>query len=154
MTTTTEVSAMNKAEIIAELENMVVARLFSRQPWLADRETISAYRRRLMQMGLVEEVRTEPPTRRITPLGKEVDVELFQVFMGLWDEWEVPMILKEYGFLDESECDAIWECASEAYEYSSEDNGESVLSEYVRRAYFDYGKASKICTEFSSNPSN
>jgi hypothetical protein len=33
---------MNKAEIIAELENMVVARLFSRQPWLADRETCSA----------------------------------------------------------------------------------------------------------------
>jgi hypothetical protein len=65
MTTTTEVSAMNKAKIIAELENMVVARLFSRQPWLADRETISAYHRRLIQMGLVKQVRTEPPTWQI-----------------------------------------------------------------------------------------
>jgi len=40
MTTTTEVSAMNKAQIIAELENMIAARLFSGQPWLADRETV------------------------------------------------------------------------------------------------------------------
>ena len=42
MTRTTEVSAMNKAEIIAELENMVAARLFSDQPWLADREACVA----------------------------------------------------------------------------------------------------------------
>jgi len=33
---------MNKAKIISELENMVVARLFGRQPWLADRETCAA----------------------------------------------------------------------------------------------------------------
>ena len=135
---------MNKAEIIAELENIVVARLFSRQPWLADPETISAYRQRLIQMGLVEQVRAEPPTWRITALGKEVDVELFQVFMGLWDEWEVPTILKEHGFLDESEFDAILECASEANEWTSEANAERLLSGHVKRAYFDYRKAAKL----------
>src|SRR5262249_46907281 len=96
MTTTTEVSAMNKAQIIAELENMVVARLFSRQPWPADRETISAVDRKLIQMGLVEVVCVELQTWRATPLGKELDVDLFQVFMGLWDEWEVPTILEDY----------------------------------------------------------
>jgi hypothetical protein len=42
---------MNKAKIIFELENMVVARLFGRQPWLADRETYSAVKRKLIQMG-------------------------------------------------------------------------------------------------------
>jgi hypothetical protein len=77
-------SAINKAEIIAELENMVAARLFSGQPWLADRETISAYHRKLIQMGLVEQVCVEPPTWQYTPLGKEVDIELYQVFIGLW----------------------------------------------------------------------
>ena len=51
---------MNKAKIIAELENMVVARLFSGRPWLADWETISAYNRKLIQMGLVEQVCVEP----------------------------------------------------------------------------------------------
>jgi hypothetical protein len=123
---------MNKAEIIAELENMVVARLFSRQPWLADRETCSAIHRKLIQMGLVFSV--EPSTWRHTPLGKELDVELFQVFMGHWNEWEVPMILEEYGFLSESEFDAICESKADA---------ESLLSGYVKRAYFEYRNASK-----------
>ena len=133
MTTTSEVSAMNKAEIIAALENMVAARLFSGQPWIADEETICAYDRKLIQMGLIEQVCDEPPTWRNTPLGNELDVDLFQVFLGLWDEWEVPKILKEYGFLDESEFDAI-------LGYTSEANPERLLSGYVKRAYFDYRK--------------
>ena len=128
---------MNKAEIIAELESMVAARLFSGQPWLADRETISAYDRKLIQMGLIEQVRDEPPTWRNTSLGNELDVDLFQVFMGLWCEWEVPLILKEHGLLTESEFDAIIECTSEA-------NAELLLSGYVKRAYFDYRKAAKF----------
>jgi hypothetical protein len=130
-------SAMNKAKIIAELENMVVARLFSRQPWLADRETISAYHRRLIQMGLVEQVRAEPPTWQITDLGKELDVDLFQVFIGLFAEWEIPSILEEYGLLHELEAEAILERMSEA-------NAERLLSGYVKRAYLDYRKASKF----------
>jgi hypothetical protein len=130
---------MNKAKIIAELENMVVTRLFGRRPWLADRETISAYHRKLREMGLVEQVRVEPPTWQYTPLGKEVYIELFQVFIGLWDEWEVPLILEQHGLLDESECDAIFdlECTSEA-------NAERLLSGYVKRAYFVYRKANKF----------
>jgi hypothetical protein len=131
------VSAMNKAKIIAELENMVVARLFSRQPWLADRETISAYHRRLIQMGLVEQVRAEPPTWQITDLGKELNVNLFQVFIGLFAEWEIPSILEEYGLLHELEAEAILERMSEA-------NAERLLSGYVKRAYLDYRKASKF----------
>ena len=99
---------MNKAKIIAELENMVAARLFGRQPWLADRETYSAVNRKLIQMGLVEVVCVKPRTWRSTPLGKELDVELFEVFMGLFDEWEVPMILEHYRLIDESEVDVIW----------------------------------------------
>ena len=136
MITTTEVSAMNKAKIIAELENMVAARLFSGRPWLADRETISAASRKLIEMGLMEQVRDEPFTWRITPLGKELDLDLFQAFMGLWCEWEVPLILEEHGLLTESEFDAIIEL--------SEADAETLLSGYVKRAYFDYRKASKF----------
>jgi hypothetical protein len=128
---------MNKAKIITELENMVVARLFGPQPWLADRETISAYDRKLIQMGLVEQVCVEPQTWRNTPLGKELDVDLFQVFIGLFDEWEVPSILEEYGLLSESEADAILERMTEA-------NAEGLLSGYVKRAYFDYRNATKF----------
>jgi hypothetical protein len=137
---------MNKAKIISELENMVVARLFGRQPWLADRETYSAVKRKLIQMGLVEQVRDEPLNReliqmgfdeplnrkliqrglveqvgdeplttwQITPLGKELDVDLFEVFMGIKWKCDVPIILAEHGLLNESEFDAILECMSDA----------------------------------------
>jgi hypothetical protein len=133
------VSAMNKAEIIAELENMVVARLFGGRPWLADRETISAVDRKLVQMGLMEHVRDEPQTWQVTPLGKELDVDLFLVFMGIFDECEVPGILEDHHLLDESEADVIYERMCQP-----QTTAESVLIGYVRRAYFDYRKATRF----------
>jgi hypothetical protein len=128
---------MNKAKIISELENMVVTRLFGRQPWLADRETSSAVNRKLIQMGLVELVCVEPETWGTSLLGKELDVELFLVFMGLFDASHIPIILELYGLIDESESDVI--CARMA-----KADAESVLSGYVKRAYFEYRKASKF----------
>jgi hypothetical protein len=122
---------MNKAKIITELENMVVARLFSRQPWLADRETCAAIDRKLLELGL-----WDPCGWQITPLGKELDVDLFFVFLGMMEEWEVPMILERYGLLDDSEADAF---------YSMETaDASAVLSGYVKRAYFEYRKATKF----------
>ena len=128
---------MNKAKIISELENMVVTRLFGRRPWLADRETASVYHQKLIEMGLLEEVLAEPQTWRITPLGKELDVDLFQAFMGLRYEWEVQLILDKYGLINDSEFNAIPECTSDA-------DAERLLNGYVKRAYFDYRKAAKF----------
>jgi hypothetical protein len=128
---------MNKAKIISELENMVVTRLFGRRPWLADRETCSAVHRKLVQMGLVEQVRVEPGTWQNTPLGKELHVNLFEVFMGVWSEWEVPMILQDYHLIDESEVEII-------YARMDKTDAEYVLSGYVKRAYFVYRKATKF----------
>jgi hypothetical protein len=65
---------MNKAKIIAELENMVIARLFSRQPLLTDPETCSAVNRKHIQIGLVEVVCVETQTWRSSPLGKGLDM--------------------------------------------------------------------------------
>ena len=115
---------------------MVVARLFSRQPWLADRETCSALHRKLVQMGLVECVCAETDTWRSSPLGKELDVDLFEVFLGLFDEFNA-MILEHYGLVDESEFDVI--CAR-----MDKDNAESILIGYVKRAYLDYRNATKF----------
>jgi hypothetical protein len=128
---------MNKAKIVAELEGMVVARLFGRHAWPADRETFCAINRKLIQMGLVEVVCVEPETWRSTPLGKELDVTLFEVFMGLFDEWEVPTILEHYRLIDESEVDVIWARMDKG-------DAESILIGYVKRAYFDYRKATKV----------
>ena len=137
MTTINELNDMNKAQIIAELENMAAVRLFSGQPRVADEETISAYHQKLTEMGLLEQVRAEPQTWRITPLGKELDVDLFQAFMGLRYEWEVQLILDKYGLINDSEFNAIPECTSDA-------DAERLLNGYVKRAYFDYRKAAKF----------
>jgi hypothetical protein len=126
---------MNKAKIIAEVEKMVVARLFSRQPWLADRETVSAVDRKLILMGLNERICAD--TYRATPLGKELDIDLFEVFMGLFDAWDAAEILKHYSLIDKSECEVI-------YARLSKEDAESVLIGYVKRAYFDYRKATKF----------
>jgi hypothetical protein len=123
---------MNKAKIISELENMVAARLFGRQPWTCD-----AVLRKLMQMGLVERVCAEPETWQSTPLGKELDVDLFQVFMGVICEWDVPMTLKEHGLLTKSEFDSILESTSDA-------DAKSLLDGYVKREYFVHRKVTKF----------
>jgi hypothetical protein len=136
-------ATMNKAKIIAELENMVVARLFGDQPWLADGETYCAITRKLIQMGLIE--RVCPRTLRSTPLGKELDVDLLQVFMGIIWEWDVPITLEEHGLLTESEFDAIIE--------SSEADAETLLGEYVKRAYFVYRKVTKFLHSIAGNRS-
>ena len=52
------------------------------------------------------------------------------VFLGLWDEWDVPVILKDYGVIDDLECEAIW-----AFLGAGRD-AETVLKKYVREAYF------------------
>jgi hypothetical protein len=70
-------------------------------------------------------------------LGKELDVDLFNVFLGITEEWEVPMTLERYGLIDNSEADAIYSRMEKA------DAG-AVLGGYVKRAYFDYHKATNF----------
>jgi hypothetical protein len=65
--------------------------------------------------------------------------------MGLFSEWDVPFILEQYRLIDASEADDI-------YARMSKDNAETVLSGYVKRAYFDYRKATKFCTETPITP--
>jgi hypothetical protein len=131
-----EISEMNKAEIVAELESMAWYRLFGCRQWLADWETAHAVHQKLIKMGLVEHISSN--TWRHTPLKKELDTELFEVFMGLFDEWEVPCILEDHRLIDECEIDSIYE------RMSTEANPESILVETVRRAYSDYRKATKL----------
>jgi hypothetical protein len=129
---------MNKAEIVAELEATAWHRLFNCRHWLADRETVWAVHQKLIEMGLVEQISSD--TWRNTPLGKELDINLFQVFMGLFDVWEVPYILEDHRLLDELESDSI--CTRTARKADPE----FVLAGVVRRAYLDldYGKATKF----------
>jgi hypothetical protein len=70
-------------------------------------------------------------------LGKELNVDLFEVFMGVWSEWEVPTILEEFHLIDKEEEDAMYARMEDA-------NAETVLRGCVKRAYYDYRKATKF----------
>jgi hypothetical protein len=129
-------SEMTKAEIVAELEAMAWHRLFNCRHWLADRETFWAAHQKLIKMGLVEYFSSDSWGN--TPLGKELDVDLFEVFIGLFDAWEVPYILEHHRLIDERESDSI--CAR----VMTKANPEFVLVAFVRRAYLDYRKATKF----------
>lgn len=133
--TTEETSEMTKAEIVAEVDAIAWNRLFTCRRWLADREVFSAVNRKLIKMGLVECVSSN--TWQATPLGRELDIDLLEAFMGLWAVWEVPLILEDHGLIDEWENDSICE------HMYTKTNPEIVLLGYVRRAYFDYHKATK-----------
>jgi hypothetical protein len=129
-------SEMTKAEIVAELEAMAWYRLFNSRQWFADRETVYAVNRRLMKLGLLERISSD--TWRNTPLGRELNLDLFEVFIGLWDAWEVPWILQDHRFIDEIEVDSLYA------QMHRRANPETVLLRYVRQAYLDYGKANKF----------
>jgi hypothetical protein len=129
-------SEVNKAEIVVELEAIAWYRLFDCRQWLADRETICALHHKLIKMGLVQQISSD--TWRNTLLGTALDVDLFQVFMGLFDVWDAPYILEDHRLIDEWQADSI--CARMARKA----NPEFVLAGVVRRAYLDYGKATKF----------
>ena len=128
-------SEMNKAEIVAELEAMAWHRLFNCRHWLADRETFWAVHQKLIEMGLVEHISSDPG--RNSPVGTELDVDLFKC------SWGSLMCGR---------------CHTSSKIIASSMNGraiafahawpgghrEFVLAGVVRRAYLDYGKATKF----------
>jgi hypothetical protein len=122
---------MNRGEIIRELEAIVYVRLFGPGPWLVNRETGPALEKRILQMGLRDE-----EGRRT--LRVELNIDLYELFAGMWDEGEVPMILCDYGLIDESLRDSLYD----RMEMGADP--ESVLRGVVRRAYLDFHKATQF----------
>jgi hypothetical protein len=129
---------MIRSKILAEVEAILHARLFGNGPWLIDRETGLALRRRLEQMGLEERVLGTSDTWRNTPLGSELHLNLIKVFMGLWDEWEIPMILEDHGLIDDLEAEHMLDLLGAG------GDPEVALKENVREAYVKYQKTTKL----------
>ncbi len=117
---------------------MVHSRLFGRRPWLADREACDAMGRKLRDMGLDEQVLGWPGAARSTNFGKEQHLDLVMVFMGLWDACEVPIILEDYGLIDDLECDKIYD------QLEAGVDPEHVMLRIVRQAYLEFYNSSQI----------
>jgi len=111
---------------------MMHFRLFGRCYWLADREACDALSRKLDDLGLQERVSGDEDTSRKRPLGNELPLDLIMVFLGLWDEWEMPNILERHGLIDEIDESRIYDLLA-----SSRDP-ERVLRPIVRKAFRDH----------------
>jgi len=123
---------MEKRTVVQGLHALMVTRLFGGCPWLADRKTCDALGRKLNELGLQEFVPGDNLTTRSTALGNELHVDLVMVFIGLWDEWEIPMILEDYGLIDEIDTDRIVELLETC------SDPERLLRPIVRKAYRNY----------------
>lgn len=123
---------IEKRAVIQGLHAMMVTRLFCGRPWLADRETCDALRRKLCELSLEEPVSGENHTTKSTALGNELRLELVMVFIGLWDECEIPWILESHGLIGEIECDRIVELLETC------NDPERLLRPIVRKAYRNY----------------
>jgi hypothetical protein len=123
---------MNRGEIIGELEAIVYVRLFGPGPWLVDRETGLSLEKRILQMGLRDEAQG-----RATRLGTELNIRLQELFMGMWDEGEIPGILYDYRLIDGSLRNNLYD----RMEMGADP--ESILRGIVQQAYLDYHQATK-----------
>ncbi|MFT5449058.1 MAG: hypothetical protein ACI9DC_004245 [Gammaproteobacteria bacterium] len=65
-------------------------------------------------------------------LGKELELDLVMVFIGLWCEWEIPRILETYGLIDEFEATRLYALIE------TSDDLDLELGPVVRKAYLDY----------------
>jgi hypothetical protein len=70
----------------------------------------------LFDMGL-EETCGEHTTRS-TELGKMVAIDLYMVFLGLWDPGDIPFILEPLGLFTDDEAMELWERIEDRKEVS------------------------------------
>ena len=127
---------MNKAIIIGRLHEIVDHYLLGAGAWPADRETLPAFWRTVREFGLEEDVPDSPRTTRSTALGKELKLDLLMAFVGAWDIWEVPYILEEHGYIEESEAEEL--CTGPLIE------AERKLRWHVLRAYLNFCNRSHL----------
>jgi hypothetical protein len=124
----------NKTEIATRLDTIASTRLFGDGRWLVDPETAIALDEALNAMGLQEQLPKN--SSRDTALGKEFNLSLQMVFMGLWEPWDMIHVLEEQRLLDEDEIDRLFDLLER-----SEEEYERALKTRVQRAYRDYHKA-------------
>jgi hypothetical protein len=126
-----------KHEIATRLAVISGTRLFGQEQWLVDREAAIKLNETLGAMGLREQVSAN--TFRNTTLGNELKVDLYEVFMGLWEPWDMIHVLEEHGLLDEYEVDHLFDLLQR-----DEEHYEPALKARVQQAYRNYHKATLL----------
>ena len=123
---------MDKAAVTTELHLILVHYLLELGIWPVDEEDLPELHKKFRALGLDEDVPGEEPgTTRNTALGDELNLRLMMAFLGVYDVWDVPMILEEYGYLTVDQTD-------ELYLHLGSREAEEKLRQHVHRAYLQY----------------
>jgi hypothetical protein len=123
---------MDKVDVVRDVHAMVAFRLFGSGQWRAHIETVDCILQKLHQLGLDEKVPGASETWQPTALGNELNLHLIMVFLGLWEEWEMLLILEKNGLIDEVEQERIFDLIETCAE------PERLVRPFVRRAYLQY----------------
>jgi hypothetical protein len=124
------------ATIFATLDALATKRLFYGDKWLVDSSTADALCATLLQLGVVENVPNQAKTTHYTSVGKDLKVDLQEVFMGLCDPWDAVSILEDYDLVAEDELELLYALLAKGEKYF-----EPMLRVRVQQAYRDYYNA-------------
>ena len=124
---------LNKTDVLTTIDTIVSKRLFGNGRWLVDgRPTADLLTKTLEELGLTQKL-PDGITHRYTRLGKELEIDLQSVFMGLYDLGDVIIILEGRNLLAINEVDALFELWEK-----HETQFEPWLRVRVQQAYRDY----------------
>src|SRR5215471_6826803 len=80
---------MNKSNSLNKLDAIATERLFGVGPWLVNnRDAAIALTKTLQPLGLEEPVSNTTDTFTLTNLGKQLNFDLYRIFVGLLEPWD------------------------------------------------------------------
>lgn len=96
----------NASDVTQKLHALVDATLFgtNQDSWPPDP---SAFLKMFSELGLQEECGDS--TTRATDLGRTVGLDLYMVFLGVWEADEIPSVLMPLGLFTDEEANELWD---------------------------------------------
>jgi hypothetical protein len=129
---------ISRTDIVATVDAIASRRLFSELKWLVEGPiTANALDRTLQTLGLVEPL--PGGGCRHTNLGKELNIDLQEVFMGLIDPWDAVHILEDNNLVSDDEVDSLFDLLE-----MDEKHYEAILRTRVQQAYRDHHGAKHL----------
>jgi hypothetical protein len=110
-----------RREAHQQLERLVHEILFAEGGWPAD---VCRLRSELIALGLEENIPGDHQGTRVTLLGRNVNVDLYSVFLGLFDWSEIPNVLQPMGLFTWKDSDFLWS--------KLEEGDEAEVSEWLK----------------------
>jgi hypothetical protein len=123
---------MDKLQIVRRLHEMADFCLFGPGIWPPDQTFLKFFNATVTHVGLEVDVPGRPGHTRCSTLGRELKLDLFMAFTGVYSPLDVAVHLKMEGYLDDSETEAIF-----AFTGSDAETAR-LIYRYTLRAYLKF----------------